>query len=114
MTTIVTFDTTPLRSPSPVAPKLLGDAGMEITFDCLTGDYDDIDDLMAKAGIATKFSLLNGRTVIQTTGTIGDLAIGGDTYTNCAIIGGVKATELPGTGGLWWKYRVTFAQDTGS
>jgi hypothetical protein len=112
MTTSVSFNDVDLKSPSPVRPRVTGDCGFEITFDCMTDDYDDIQDLIDFGGITNRFTLLSGKTVIQTTGTIGDLDIGGDTYENCAIMGPIQVNEIPGTGGIWWKYRVSFAQDT--
>jgi len=110
--TEIAFNDVPLRRPTPVRPLVVGDCSFEVTFDCLTNDFDDIKNLIAFAGIANKFTLLSGKTIIQTTGTIGDLDIGEDTYGNCAIIGGVQYNEVPGTGMTWWRYRVSFAQDT--
>ena len=119
MTTTVTFNSLPLSRPSPLKPKVITGLSFEITIDCMTDDYTEIENLQAYAGVVNKFTLLSGEVIIQTTSGLYDLVITADeglsdTFSNCAIVGGIQANEVPGTGGKWWKYRVTFAQDTGS
>ena len=112
MTTV--FDSVTLQNPSPQKIKVTNSEVFEIAVECLTNDYDDITAIKAKAGIANKTTLVNGKTSIQTTGTKGSLVIDGDTYTNCVIMEPIQVDELEGTGKTWWKYRVSFAKDTSS
>lgn len=113
--TTVTFDGVELRDPAPLKPREDQD-NFEITIECQTDDFDDVTEIIARAGKSTAQPLLSGKTKIQTTGTLGDLVISGfgssidGTYTNCAIMDGVKVEEVSGTGGTWWKYTVTFKQ----
>jgi hypothetical protein len=72
----------------------------------------DITALAAKAGDFRQTKLISGKTRIQTTGTVGTLVLGGDSYTNCSIDGGVHVKEVEGSGGLIWKYTVKFVRDT--
>ena len=109
----VTFDTTvTLVNPSPQKPKVTNTEVFEIVIDCLTDNYADITAIKAKAGIANKTVLVSGRTSIQTTGTKGPLIIPSGTYTNCVIVEPIQVEEVEGTAAKWWKYRVSFAQDT--
>lgn len=113
--TTVTFDGVELRDPAPLKPREDQD-NFEITIECQTDDFDDVTEIIARAGKSTAQPLISGKTKIQTTGTLGDLVISGfgssidGTYTNCAIMDGVKVEEVSGTGGTWWKYTVTFKQ----
>jgi len=109
----VTFDTTViLVNPSPQKPKITNSEVFEIVIDCLTSDYADITAIKAKAGIAEKTRLVSGKTSIQTTGTKGPLVLPSGTYTNCVIMEPIQVEEIEGTAAKWWKYRVSFAQDT--
>jgi len=109
----VTFDTTVvLVNPSPQKPKITNSEVFEIVIDCLTDNYADITAIKAKVGIANKSVLVSGKTSIQTTGTKGILVIPSGTYTNCVIMEPIQVEEVEGTAATWWKYRVSFAQDT--
>jgi len=108
-----TFDSTPLINVGPLAPTVSAGDSFEISVQCTTNSYADITAIQAKAGIANKVILVSGKTSIQTTGTKGTLVLGSlGTITNCVIMDSVKIEELQGTGGHWWKYSMTFAQDT--
>lgn len=113
--TVITFDGVTLPDPAPLKPSE-DQENFEITIECQTDDFDDVTEIIARAGKSTAQPLLSGKTKIQTTGTLGDLIISGfgssidGTYTNCAIMDGVKVEEVSGTGGTWWKYTVTFKQ----
>lgn len=112
--TRITFDGAELRNPAPL--KLNEDQeNFEITIECQTDDFEDVAEMIARAGKSTSQPLLSGKTKIQTTGTLGDLIISGlgsvdGTYTDCAIMDGVKVEEVAGTGGTQWKYTVKFKQ----
>jgi hypothetical protein len=113
MTYTYTFDSTTLQNVAPLNPIVIGSGtSFEITVQCATEDYADITAIQGKAGVANKNVLVGGKTHIQTTGTKGTLVLGPLTVTNCVIMDGVKVEEIPGNGGLWWKYSMTFAQDT--
>jgi len=108
--TTVTFDGVELKNVGPLKPKEDQD-NFEITIECLTDDYTDIDEMIARAGKATSSKLLSGKTAIQTTGTSGTLVIGENMYTNCVIMDGVQVEEEPGTGPTpKWKYKMRFMQ----
>jgi len=113
--TTITFDGATLRNPSPLSPSEDKDS-FEITIECYTDDYEDVLEMVSRAGQASVQTLLSGKKKLQTTGTLGDLVIDGldesidGTYSNCAIVGGVKVEESAGTGGTQWKYTVRFVQ----
>lgn len=107
-----TFDSTALINPGPLKPMIINDEVFEITIDCMTEDYADITAIKAKAGLCKKTILLSGHTCVQTTGTKGTLVLGSDSYTNCAIEGGVQVKEIEGTAAGAWKYSMKFVQDT--
>jgi len=105
----VTFDSVELMNPSPVRKTVVGSLGLEVTFTCLTDDYTDISSLLAKSGHTSKTVLLSGKTSVQSTGTVGTLSIGSDSYTKCSINGPVQVEEVSP---VWWRYTVSFVQDT--
>ncbi len=114
----IAFDSVTLVNPEPLKPKK-GIYSFEITIECHTDDFADITALIAKTPteMPTKTLLLSGKVMIQTlTGTKGTLVItGGDlagSYTNCVIMGPFEIKEVEGTGGTWWQYSPTFAQET--
>ena len=113
--TAITFDSVCLQNPAPLKPDE-DQENFEITIECQTDNFDDVTELIARSGKSTAQPLLSGKTKIQTTGTLSDLIISGfdssidGTYTNCAIMDGVKVEEVSGTGGTWWKYTVKFKQ----
>lgn len=113
--TVITFDNVTLQNPAPLKPNE-DQENFEITIECQTNDFDDVTEIIARSGKSTAQPLLSGKTKIQTTGTLSDLVISGfdssidGTYTNCAIMDGVKVEEVFGTGGTWWKYTVKFTQ----
>jgi len=101
--TTITFDGATLRNPAPLSPSEDKD-NFEITIECYTDDYEDVLEMVSRAGQASVQTLLSGKKKLQTTGTLGDLVIDGldesidGTYSNCAIVGGVKVEESAGTG----------------
>lgn len=111
----IKFDGAELRNPVPLMPKEHKHK-FELRFECRTDDYEDILEIISRAGKSTAHPLLSGKTKIQTTGTVGDLEISGydasidGTYEKCVIIGDVDVEEIPGTGGTWWKYTFTIQQ----
>ena len=113
--TVITFDGVTLQNPAPLSPAE-DQENFEITIECQTDDFEDIAEMIARSGKSTAQPLLSGKTKIQTTGTLGDLIISGfgssidGTYTNCAIMDGVKVEEVAGTGGTQWKYTLKFKQ----
>ena len=115
--TAVTFDSVPLKNPAPLAITRDDDEIFQITFDCFTDDYGDIEDIQAECGRARAVKIWAG-VKIQTTGTKGALVISGvnadidDTYNNCVIMEPIKVEEVEGTGGKVWRYRVVIAQET--
>lgn len=113
--TVITFDGVTLPDPAPLKPSE-DQENFEITIECQTDDFEDIAEMIARSGKSTAQPLLSGKTKIQTTGTLGDLVISGfgssidGTYTNCAIMDGVKVEEVAGTWGTQWKYTLKFKQ----
>jgi len=108
--TVVTFDGVELKTVGPLKPKEDQD-NFEITLECFTDDFEDIEEMIARAGKASSARLLSGKTKIQTTGMAGTLVIDGEEYENCAIMDGVQVTEEPGTGpDPYWNYKVRFVQ----
>lgn len=112
MTTIaVTFDGVSLSNPTPRSFKKTKDS-FSCSFTFATNSEAEIAAIVAKAGTTTATTRLSGKTAVQTLGTSGTLVIGGDTYTKVAIMGEVKPEEAEGSGGIWWRYTVSFVQDT--
>lgn len=108
--TTVTFDGVELKTVGPLKPKEDQD-NFEITLECFTDDFEDIEEMIARAGKASSARLISGKTKIQTTGIVGTLIIGDKEYPNCAIMDGVQVTEEPGTGPKpYWNYKVRFVQ----
>lgn len=109
-----TFDSVTLKDVAPLSPTVIGSGNsFEISIDCFTDSYTDITNIQAKAGIANKTVLVSGKVHIQTTGTKGTLVLGSlGTINNCVIMDGIRIEEKLGTGGKYWKYSMTFAQDT--
>ena len=118
--TTITFDSVTLQNPSPLNPKIEGTEVFELTIECQTDDYTDISNITGKASACKSYRLLSKKTKVLNEGTSGTLAISGfggaldGNYTNCAIEGGIQVTEVEGTGGLIWKYKMKFVRDTTS
>jgi hypothetical protein len=117
MSTTVTFDSVEIKNVAPLKPKRTPNS-FEVKLEGQTDDYTDVTNITAKAGHATKSLLLSEKFMIQTTGTKGSLVISGfggaldGTYTNCVIMGDIQVDEVEGTGGNYWRYSMTIAQET--
>jgi len=104
------FDTVELVNASPLKPKE-DQRSFEVTIECMTEDYTDVEAMIARAGKTAVATLLTGQTAVQTTTKCGRLDMHGDVHEKCVIVGGVQVDEVEGTGGTYWKYKMRFVQD---
>ena len=117
MTVTVSFNSVVLKNPAPVTFTKDDDEVFQITFNCFTDDYGDVEDIQAECGRARATKVWAG-VKIQTTGTKGALIISGvnasidDTYNNFVIMEPIKIDEVEGSGGKLWQYQVVLAQET--
>lgn len=107
----ITFNSIQLATRSQIQHSRIGSDSQEWTFDIISSDAS-WNALTSLAGHCRKTTLMSGKTSVQTTGTKATLAIDGISYTNCAIIGGVRISELRGSSKSRWIYSVTFVRDT--
>lgn len=108
----ISFDSVTLPTRSPIVSGRVGSLQQEWTFECLTAILSDIDTLHAKCGRTKVTTLLNGKTSVQTTGTVGSLVVDGTTYTNCSIVGPIEVREVPGSNKGLWIYTVKIVRNT--
>ena len=106
----VTFDSTTLLTREPITSDQVGALDVRWTFECYAAALSDISTIIGKGGRCRTVTMLNGKTSVQTTGTVGSLVIDGTTYTNCSIIGPFVIREMPASAKAKWFYTVTIVK----
>lgn len=107
-----TFDGTTLPNVGLINPAMTGAEVWEVTITGMATTTTAVIAIADKAGQVSKWTLLSGKTKISTTGTRGTLVLGGETYANCAIDGGVQMDEVGGNPPGGFGYTVKFVQMT--
>jgi hypothetical protein len=108
----VTFDSTVLLTREPITAEQVGALDLRWTFECYAAALSDISTLSGKGGRCRTVTMLNGKTSVQTTGTVGTLAIDGTSHTNCSILGPIVIREMPASAKAKWFYTVTIVKNT--